>query len=300
MPSCPECPPWYDINISGGGGGSGNGGDDSSSTKSESSSSSTSEESTITVAGATVVIADAFPTTTDAMTALEALESSEAGLIKSLYGAEMSYLITAVSNTATAQSTATPTTTANPYSITITDSSGDIVACSSDLVLEFEGGPSTACVGDVSTISKHSTTSTTSTTAIPTPTGFGLMIFSDTNCEEYIDGYTWDSNGKCYDAGTEINSYIITTESDRCDDEENAIFQVWYVTTDCNAGTYTPSSSFLFLDDFPMILIVFFFFFLEQRVILEAVAELAVRPVYASRIISQEQPNMLFPKTASQ
>ncbi|RAO73094.1 uncharacterized protein BHQ10_009106 [Talaromyces amestolkiae] len=243
LPGCPECPPWFGIDISGGGGGgggSGDGGDDSSSSsKSDSSSSSTSEESTITVAGATFVIADAFPTTTDAMTALEALESSEAGLIKSLYGAEMSYLITAVSNTATAQSTATPTTTANPYSITIIDSSGDTVACSSDLVLEYEGGPSTACVGDVSTISTHSTTSTTSTTAIPTPTGFGLMIFSDTNCEDYIDGYTWDSNGKCYDAGTEINSYIITTESDRCNDEENAIFRVWLSALHINTNNHS-------------------------------------------------------------
>lgn len=82
----------------------------------------------------------------------------------------------------------------------------------SDLVLEFEGGPNTACFGDVSTISKHSTTSTTSTTATPTPTGFGLMVFSDTDCTEYINGYTRNSNGKCYDMGTEINSYIITTD----------------------------------------------------------------------------------------
>ena len=150
------------------------------------------------------------------------------------------------------------------------------MACSSELVLEYEGEPSTVCVGSVTTISQAPSTSTevvvvtvtvhptsTSTdvvivtptqsstdvaTATPTPGGFGIMVFSDTDCKDYINGYTWNENGKCYDVGTDINSWIVTAESNSCDANSDAVYEFWYVTTDCNEGMHTPNSNSLLID----------------------------------------------------
>jgi chitinase len=207
-----------------------------------------------------------------------------------------SYLTTTTGTVTTA-----PTTTAsNPYPYTITDASGDVVACASELVLEYEGGTSTVCVGSVTTISEAPSTSTevvvvtvtvhptststdvvivtptqtstdvttttptktstdvttttptkTSTdvaTATPTPAGFGIMVFSDTECKDYITGYTWKEQGTCYDVGTDINSWIVTAESNSCDGNSDAVFEFWYVTTDCNEGMHTPNPNSLFID----------------------------------------------------
>lgn len=82
------------------------------------------------------------------------------------------------------------------------------------------------------------TTTTTAASGIPTPPGFSILVFSDYNCKDYINGYSWAWNGNehCYDAGTNINSYIITTESDNCLSLTDAIYQDWYISTTCTQG----------------------------------------------------------------
>jgi hypothetical protein len=221
---------------------------------------------------ATVYFDDPIPTT-DPLSELEALATAGAALMASLYGSEINYVLTAsggvsgatgtgaTTAASTAASTSTKSTsTADPYSITITDAGGDIVACSSELVLEYEGEASTACVGSVTTISKAPSTSTevvvvtvtvhpTSTStdvviATPTPTGFGIMVFSDTECKDYINGYSYDE-GKCWDVGTTIQSWIITTESSACDSNADAIYKFWYVSTSCEECKYSTPTLYL-------------------------------------------------------
>lgn len=152
--------------------------------------------------------------------------------------------------------TTSPTTTPDPtdlYSYTITDSDGDILACQDEILIQLFGGtPVTRCVGSISTISTAPPTSTTSTTstsvasAAPTPDGFGIIVFSDTNCQDYIAGYTWESSVTVYDAGADIYSFIITAESDACQSPANALYQVWYISTTKNECMH-PDSLYLWI-----------------------------------------------------
>jgi hypothetical protein len=113
----------------------------------------------------TVVFVDPVVTTDD-LSALQALATARASLMDSLYGSEISYVLTA-SDTNTNTITTGPTTTTatatttTPTTYTITDIGGDILACQDVLVIQLIAGiPITQCLGSVSTIS----------TATPTPT----------------------------------------------------------------------------------------------------------------------------------
>lgn len=109
---CPLCPPDYDGTSSGGGGsGSGSDDDDDDTTTSTSTETGTYGDAP---ALATEIAEDAFPTTTDALTALEALASSQSAFMASFFGtAPASNEATATTKATGTAGTATATTTSS-------------------------------------------------------------------------------------------------------------------------------------------------------------------------------------------
>lgn len=145
----------------------------------------------------------------------------------------------------------TTTTPTEPYSYTLTDSNGDVLACQDEIVIQLLGNiPRTRCIGSISMISTAPPTSTTRTTSIsvasttPTPDGFGIMVFSDTNCQDYVAGYTWESSVTAYHAGVDIYSFSITEESDACQSPADALYEVWYISTTENECRHPDSLAF--------------------------------------------------------
>lgn len=160
---CPLCPPDSGGGIDGSGGDSGDG-DSNTQTESSTSSSSTSDESaafTVFAMG-TTYFADPLPTT-DALDALEAIASAEAGLMQSLYGSEISFAETATNTMIITSTPAATTTSPTGFAYSYTQSDGYIVGCPTDiLVVLGDNYPETVCVSGV-TIGQKPTTLFTST-----------------------------------------------------------------------------------------------------------------------------------------
>ena len=70
------------------------------------------------------------------------------------------------------------------------------------------------------------------------------MVFSDTNCQDYVAGYTWESSVTVYHADVDIYSFIITEESDVCQSPADALYEVWYISTTENECMHPDSLAF--------------------------------------------------------